>query len=442
MKKAGPLDVGPLIVAIERMVRTAPAAHGALIELAKKHDDPRVASALHRLVRSPPYARTDGRLYGRVITALEQLGDPRYLPDIVTWSAELEPRRRFIRRERADLDVLRDAAARLARKPAYVAPQWLEAALSAAAAPKPRVAARDASSLLAAIYAEPENTAHRLVYADALTERGDPRGEFITLQCTRAPDARPSARERELLKNYGRAWLGPLDSGIRKQGLVYRRGFPAEARECASEEQQRDPAWATLEALELDVLTWGERAVTFLDRGELRALERLWLRAEDAALLRTPKPKLSVLGLRRATAEFLGTILGSAAFPAVRELELELSGTGFAALAKLPAWKRLTRVRLTGQMIRELPSFAGVVPTLEVIDGGGLSDDHNGWCLRFSGARLERLHLSCSDRKPSGWWPARALSTLPAPMLVEVTADENVKLDDPTLAPALARLRG
>ena len=431
MKSAGPLDVGPLIVAIERFMRTAPNAYGVLVRLAADFpDDPRLSSALHRIVLSPPFARTEGALYGRVILALETCADPRHLPDIVEWSARLEQRRRFIRKERADLDTLRDVAARVARQKPVKVPAWVDEVLGAApTAPKRQ---RDGSALLAAIYAQPSDTSARLVYADFLSERGDVRGEFISLQCNRAVDARPSARERELLKNHGRAWLGALDSGIRKQGLVYRRGFPAEARECANPEQQADPAWATLEALELDVLTWGERAIAFVER--LPGLQRLFMRAEDAALLHEVKPRLTVLGLRSVTTEDLAKVLASPCFPALKQLELDLSGRDFAEVSTQAGWTRLARVRLTRGVLTELPAFRGVVPVLEVVDGGGLSDDGNGWCLRFSGPRLERLHLSTTDKKPNLHWLGRTLATLPATVVEVVTADENIPLADPSLA--------
>src|SRR5262249_51734963 len=42
---------------------------------------------------------------------------------------------------------------------------------------------REAEGFLQAILAAPEDDTPRLVYADWLEERGDPRGEFIRIQC-------------------------------------------------------------------------------------------------------------------------------------------------------------------------------------------------------------------------------------------------------------------
>src|SRR5262245_55829511 len=62
-------------------------------------------------------------------------------------------------------------------------------------------------SLLAAVHESPEDDAPRRVYADWLTDHGDPRGEFIAVQCELAglTDADPrwpelKARERDLLE--------------------------------------------------------------------------------------------------------------------------------------------------------------------------------------------------------------------------------------------------
>jgi uncharacterized protein (TIGR02996 family) len=72
-------------------------------------------------------------------------------------------------------------------------------------------------SFVAHIREEPLDEVPRLIYADYLEERGDPRGEFIRIQCELArrevgdPD-RPglAAREQELLETYAEAWLAPL----------------------------------------------------------------------------------------------------------------------------------------------------------------------------------------------------------------------------------------
>jgi uncharacterized protein (TIGR02996 family) len=67
----------------------------------------------------------------------------------------------------------------------------------------------DDAGFLQAILAAPEDTALRLVYADWLEERGDPRGEYLRCQCARAalPPKDPKhtallGREKELRQQH------------------------------------------------------------------------------------------------------------------------------------------------------------------------------------------------------------------------------------------------
>ena len=81
--------------------------------------------------------------------------------------------------------------------------------------------------LLAAVLAQPDDDAPRLVYADWLTERGDPRGTFISLQCELARGTRRAAEvEAEaaaLQQSHELDWLEGVSS--REVKVRFRRGF-------------------------------------------------------------------------------------------------------------------------------------------------------------------------------------------------------------------------
>src|SRR5688572_20050324 len=84
---------------------------------------------------------------------------------------------------------------------------------------------------LRAILEDPGDDSLRLVYADWLEERGDPRGEFIRVQVELARMAdddpgRPDLewRERELLQDHGDQWRAPLPAWAHR-GCQFRRGF-------------------------------------------------------------------------------------------------------------------------------------------------------------------------------------------------------------------------
>ncbi len=103
-----------------------------------------------------------------------------------------------------------------------------------AAKPVPVPATTDQADFLAAIIANPDDKRARIVYADLLQDQGDPRGEFIMLQCTRAElppgDKQVAAiekREAELLKKHKKAWTAfGTTTGARWE---YRRGFVEKA---------------------------------------------------------------------------------------------------------------------------------------------------------------------------------------------------------------------
>jgi uncharacterized protein (TIGR02996 family) len=81
--------------------------------------------------------------------------------------------------------------------------------------------------LVAAIVAAPDDDAPRLVYADWLMQRGDPRGELIAVQCRLAAgDASTeiATRERELRALLEPQLIAPLHA-IAFGGFELRRGF-------------------------------------------------------------------------------------------------------------------------------------------------------------------------------------------------------------------------
>jgi uncharacterized protein (TIGR02996 family) len=87
-----------------------------------------------------------------------------------------------------------------------------------------------AAAFLRAIREAPDDDTPRLVFADWLEERGDPRGEFIRAQCrlARMPDDDPARLDvedhaHELLARHGDDWAAPLH-GV-AEGWEFRRGF-------------------------------------------------------------------------------------------------------------------------------------------------------------------------------------------------------------------------
>ncbi|MCG8421806.1 MAG: FHA domain-containing protein [Proteobacteria bacterium] len=105
-----------------------------------------------------------------------------------------------------------------------VRPQW-EESIDRWAQSEPAAAALqdDERDLLQMIHDNPDQIEPRLVYADWLRERGDPRGEFIALQCANAREGAspgaggvaPGSQSRvaqlcELADAHGASWLRPF----------------------------------------------------------------------------------------------------------------------------------------------------------------------------------------------------------------------------------------
>lgn len=128
-------------------------------------------------------------------------------------------------------------------------------------------------ALLAAIYAAPDDDSPRMVFADALTERGDPRGEFINLQLARArgPVSDEAVRREYALRAkrwVAATWGLPLSQGGH---VELRRGFPW---------------WLTLEERTVSTIV-GSPALRLLERVDgfdvrmSPAIERALLNCEE-----------------------------------------------------------------------------------------------------------------------------------------------------------------
>jgi uncharacterized protein (TIGR02996 family) len=103
--------------------------------------------------------------------------------------------------------------------------------------------------LFAAVHAAPQDDEPRTVLADALQQRGDPRGEFIALQLQR----RDVDRQRELIAAHGQAWIGRLAQFVMPGRRRFGRGFLVAGVAQLQPEQLDEAAslheWASLERI-------------------------------------------------------------------------------------------------------------------------------------------------------------------------------------------------
>ncbi len=250
--------------------------------------DPRLAAAVARaLVTCPFTIETAGELvelfepaFGHLTADVRQaevLADALKAPQAkaqVTRSALSEVLPRLITSGRA-VTVRLDAPARAAWRALST-----QHPVSPQTTPSPGDSAREAQ-LVTEMLAHEYDDAIRLVYADALLERGESRGEFISLQVrahaeplrVAAPKAPGEQRQRALLKEHQARWLGPLARVFTH--LSFHRGF---LREAALEAQAKAPKDVWVEALAHAEL----RFVRRLDQGQASAATYLSFLEADA----------------------------------------------------------------------------------------------------------------------------------------------------------------
>jgi uncharacterized protein (TIGR02996 family) len=210
--------------------------------------DPRIdAWCVTVLEELEPHVPTTRKYLRRHLDLLDRLGDATLLPRIEAlpqrWARDLWGGTAAWLREELQLRLvpLRARLAELDSDPG------LADALRDALEPE---LAHTSDTLLSMIYADPARDDVRLVYADALLERGDPRGELILLQYRGGS----GARVRQLLTEHGRQWLGPLSHVIRA-GFEFERGFLSSCRVSLRRpgllrELEGHPMWSTVRSLE------------------------------------------------------------------------------------------------------------------------------------------------------------------------------------------------
>lgn len=327
--------------------------------------DPRVSRALEKLVREVPYTSDGTRpVWAEVFAVLVRIADPR----MVALAKQLPGDWKFRENHREWLErQLTNAVAEIEQKRAKkpVAPlgdeerkavEALAAKLTPAA---PKKGEKTEEALLADIYARPFEDAPRLVYADWLLERGDPRGEFIVLQFKEEKSKAELKREAELLKANEKKWLGPLANVVLKD-VEFRRGFVSTV--VARFKHQRDveqyggaPEWATVERI-----SWSTPGASSADQDKwLYFVPRhLHARAVDTAqaglaqLLEAKAPwPIEELRVSLYDVELVRRFCESALFPKVQVLRV----SGLPADAFASGW--LSKVLDVG--ITELPHDLG-----------------------------------------------------------------------------------
>lgn len=393
---------------------TTEALKGAL----KAKPDPRLSRALEQLLLDVPWTADSSKPVWRAAFELvPAVGDPRWVKLADTLPTQWKFRAPMVAWMGAQL---KKAVAPLVARPTPSLSAAQRRAVEALHALVPKKKAkpegRDEAALLAAVHASPADDAPRRVFADFLQERGDPRGEFITLQL--ADDADSKKRAEKLLKTHGKNWLDGLT--IVKTPR-FERGFLSSAKVTFKTQREAEqfgalPAWATVERLELaswnnaiDQRKWGQTIpATAVSLKELRGLDGHGL--EHLAARRTPLPQLETIEGHVYEFEQWVGLVTSKALPNLRSVVLGGLKPAWFSKAQPPAtWRHLeTRADDLGPMYRAVSATTLQTFTWSYRDWArfeftrGANGDLSRLLLRLSKGNAPRLVKACLDQLPDG----------------------------------------
>jgi uncharacterized protein (TIGR02996 family) len=112
---------------------------------------------------------------------------------------------------------------------------------------------------LADVLAKPDDLELRMVWADALQEAGDPRGELAALQLAGRATYASWKREHELVLEHGEKWAEPIGRYFHfhtYEGGLFSGGHPAYGFDADPDDVTRrpgasfdDPAWRAVTTL-------------------------------------------------------------------------------------------------------------------------------------------------------------------------------------------------
>ncbi len=237
------------------------------------------------------------------------------------------------------------------------------------------------AKLLAAVLADPADLTPRAVYADALQEAGDPRGEFIALQLA----GKSTRREKALFAAHRATWLGSL-AKVLAPSSQFANGFLRAAVLAVyprplTKTQRDHVELRTVEIL--DVLLLHNLLRLVPDAAELVArLPKLRELVIDARVClprvaeRVPGHALTSLAVYLPGVDSVVRVLRARTFPQLRSLRVRNEDPGPDALVRLASATPLDELgcALAGTPVRDaiaIGKLLHAVPTLTVTGAWG-----------------------------------------------------------------------
>ena len=241
LQSLGPLDLTKVAAAIGSTNSKLAFKRVAATTKTVTEPDPRLSSALIRLIEDPPFRAKGSRDFWEwTFELLGRQEDPR---TVVALQALLPRLNEHLGGSAWATRLFQKCMERVLEipQPPHSEPPDMEAVTQkvtpylAAFDRRMRSTARSAESaepFLSAIADNPSDLHMRKVFADWLLEQADPRGRFMELQF--AAEERKLTREeakeqKALVAAHGATWLGALAPVLRKGSAVWELGFPVRA---------------------------------------------------------------------------------------------------------------------------------------------------------------------------------------------------------------------
>jgi uncharacterized protein (TIGR02996 family) len=249
--------------------------------------DPRVADCMVNVMifgRSP-YIGARPQLWKRAYDLLVLNADPRYREKLEQNAARLERAAAFDRNRAERPHASRTlapyvTASSSGRAPSADEEKLLAALATAAAGAKDKSKASSKPdqelALLLTINAAWDDPTPRLVYADFLAERGDPRAEFINLSLALARGEKVKSKLEAWTKANERA----LNGGVKAVGFTYHLGLPMKGgvnrykkvAEADIDTMVEDLRWATVQEL---IMNEDPANAKLMAKGALHGVKRI-----------------------------------------------------------------------------------------------------------------------------------------------------------------------
>lgn len=252
------------------------------------------------------------------------------------------------------------------------------------------------NDLRAAVIAAPEEDAPRLAYAKKLSERGDPRGQFIELQVRYRPVAEDYplfAAAQKLLKQHEKEWLAdfpPVTEPVFQRGFLFSGRF--EPQDVTAELFARTPL------VELDLAHGGPELERIAQLSGLATVRKLTVRSGNdagfSALCGSPHLRLHTLHayLGKCHPETMAALANAPSAAGLRELQLSyttLSEDAARALGGSTQLRHLERLYVDSCGLTRVAASA-LTPLLSAAKELSMGNNPRAFA---SGPFLERLEL-------------------------------------------------